>query len=129
MINTHKGLFRYTRLPFGISSAPGTFQCVIKSLLKGINGVVVYLDDIVISGSTEESHLAALDEVLSRLDQAGLRVKVSKCEFMKQSVTYLGHKIDANGLDCLTERLRAIRDAPRPTLVTELKSYLGILGK
>ena len=75
VINTHRGLFQYTRLPFGISSAPGIFQRVIESLLQGIDGVVVYLDDILITGSTEEGHLKALDEVLSRLDRAGLRVK------------------------------------------------------
>ena len=85
VINTHKGLFCYTRLPFGISSAPGIFQCVIDSLLQGIEGIAVYLDDILITGSTEEEHLATLEEVLSRLDEAGLRVKRNKCEFMKPS--------------------------------------------
>ena len=90
VVNTHRGLFRYTRLPFGIASAPGIFQRVIESVLQGIDGVVVYLDDILISGSTEKNHLDTLDEVLSRLDRAGLRVKRSKCEFMKSSVPYLG---------------------------------------
>ena len=127
VINTHRGLFRYTRLPFGISSAPGIFQRVIESILQGIDSVVVYLDDILISGSTEEGHLQVLDEVLSRLDRAGLRVKKSKCEFMKPSVTYLGHRIDANGLHPLQERVRAIKDAPAPTSVSTLKSYLGML--
>ena len=68
MINTHRGLFRYTRLPFGIALAPGIFQLVIESLLQGIRGVVVYLDDILITGKSDEAHLKALDEVLSRLD-------------------------------------------------------------
>ena len=127
VINTHRGLFRYTRLPFGIASAPGIFQRVIESLLQGINGVVVYLDDILITGDSEEAHLKALDEVLSRLDRAGLRVKRSKCEFMRPSVTYLGHRIDANGLHTLHERVRAVQDAPAPTSVSGLKSYLGML--
>ena len=87
VINTQRGLFRYTRLPFGIASAPGIFQRVIESILQGIDGVVVYLDDILITGSTEEAHLKTLDEVLARLDRAGLRVKRSKCEFLRSSVT------------------------------------------
>ena len=64
VINTHKGLFRYTCLPYGISSAPGIFQKVMESLLQGIPNVTVYLDDILISGENETAHLRSLDEVL-----------------------------------------------------------------
>ena len=127
VINTHRGLFRYTRLPFGIASAPGIFQRVIESLFQGINGVVVYLDDILITGESDETHLKALDEVLSRLDRAGLRVKRSKYAFMRPSVTYLGHKIDSEGLHTLPERVRAVEEAPAPKSVSGLKSYLGML--
>lgn len=112
---------------FGISSAPGIFQRVIESILQGVSGVVIYLDDILISGSTEDQHLAALDEVLSRLDKAGLTVKRSKREFFRSSVTYLGHRIDAQGLHPLPERIHAIQDAPAPTSVMALKSHLGML--
>ena len=128
VVNTQKGLFQFTRLPFGISSAPGIFQRVIESLLRGIEGVVVYLDDILVIGSTEEAHLRVLEKVLSRLEQAGLRVKQSKCAFMRPSVTYLGHRIDADGLHPLDDRVRAIKDAPTPKSVGELKSYLGMLS-
>ena len=54
--NTHKGLYRYNRLPFGISSAPSIFQRTIETLLQGIKGVLVYIDDIVITGPTIEEH-------------------------------------------------------------------------
>ena len=128
VINTHRGLFCYTRLPCGIWSAPGIFQRVIESILQGIDGVVVYLDDILITGSSEESHLKTLDEVLSRLDKAGLRARRSKCVFMRPSVTYLGHHIDADRLHPLDDRLAAIQEAPKPTSVTTLKSYLGMLS-
>ena len=127
VINTHRGLFRYTRLPFGISSAPGIFQRVIESILQGMKGVVVYLDDILITGPSKEAHLKTLDGVLSRLDRAGLRVKNSKCEFLKTSVTYLGHRIDADGLHPLPDRVRAVKEAPTPNSVSKLKSYLGML--
>ena len=71
VINTSKGLFQYTRLPFGISCAPGIFQRVMDSLLKGIPGVVVYLDDILVTGPSEEEHLSSLKQVLTRLQEAG----------------------------------------------------------
>jgi len=67
VINTHKGLFRYTRLPYGISSAPGIFQKAMEGLLQGIPHVTVYLDDILITGETEAEHLKSLEQVLERL--------------------------------------------------------------
>ena len=127
VVNTHKGLFKYRRLPYGVASSPGIFQRVMESLLQGIDGVEVYIDDILISGSTEEEHLKALEEVLRRLEKAGLRVKLKKCMFMRPSVEYLGHKIDANGLHPLQDKVHAIKEAPTPQSVQELRSYLGLL--
>ena len=104
VINTHRGLFRYTRLPFGVSSAPGIFQRVMESILQGIPGVVVYIDDILVTGPTAIKHLETLEQVLTRLENAGLRAKQSKCKFMASSVEYLGFKIDACGLHPLAEK-------------------------
>ena len=128
VINTHRGLFQYTRLPFRISSATGIFQRVMESLLQGIEGVVMYLDDTLVTGNSEEANLRTVEEVLHHLEQAGLKVKQSKCAFMRPSVTYLGHKIDAKGLHPLDDRVRAIRDAPTPTSMTKFKSFLGMLS-
>ena len=127
VINTHKGLFRYTRLPYGISSATGIFQKVMESLLQGIPQVAVYIDDILITGASESEHLQSLEEVLRRLERAGLRAKKSKCKFMVPSVTYLGYVIDTEGLRPLPEKVEAIRQAPTPRNVAKLKSYLGLL--
>ena len=126
VINTHKGLYRYTRLPFGVASAPGIFQKAMEKLLHGISGVV-YIDDILVSNSTEADHLRSLEEVLERLQKANLRVKKSKCRFLVSSVSYLGYKLDEDGLQPLPEKVKAIQDAPTPKSVSELKSYLGLL--
>ena len=75
VINTHKGLFQYKRLPFGISSAPAIFQRVMESLLQGIAGVVVYLDDVLVTGRTNEEHLESLELALKRMEEAGLLLK------------------------------------------------------
>ena len=72
-------MFRYNRLPFGISSAPGIFQRTMESLLQGIPKVVVYLDDILVTGLSEEDHLLTLQKVLQRIESSGLRLKKNKC--------------------------------------------------
>ena len=126
-IATHKGLHQYTRLPYGISSAPGIIQKEMNNLLAGIAGVVVYFNDILVTGATETEHLNSLEEVLKRLEKSGLRARKSKCLFMAPSVSYLGHKIDAEGLHPLLDKLQAVKEAPTPRNVTDLKSYLGLL--
>lgn len=127
-INTHKGLYTYTRLPFGVASSPAIFQRTMEGILGGIPNVAIYLDDILISGPSEQMHLKNLEEVLQRLEKSGLRLKRSKCEFFGKEVAFLGHKITANGLHPLTEKVEAISDAPQPQNVSELKAYLGLLN-
>ena len=122
VINTSKGLFRYNRLPFGISSAPGIFQRVIEGLLQGIPKVVVYLDDILITGSTTDEHLRNLTEVLKWLEEVGLCLKREKCEFLSTSVVYLGHRIDAEGLHPTADKVDAIHEAPTPQKLYRAKS-------
>ena len=73
VVNTHRCLFRYNRLPFRISSAPGIFQRVMECLLRGTPGVIVYLDDILITGLSVDEHFASLEKVLQKLRNAGLK--------------------------------------------------------
>ena len=122
VVNTHRGLFRYNRMPFGVSSVPGMFQCIMENLLKDIPGVLMYLDDILISGKSESEHLATL-EVLQRFAGTGLHLKREKCTFLVPSVTYLGYRIDLQGLHPVPEKVRAIQNAPEPHNQSSLKSY------
>lgn len=127
-INTHKGLFKYNRLVFGVASSPAIFQRTMDNLLQNIPQVAVYLDDILVTGTTEAEHLRNLDQVLKRMAEAGLRLKRSKCMFQAPSVTYLGHKISAEGLSPVEEKVRAIKEAPSPKNVSELRSFLGLVN-
>ena len=124
-INTHKGLFEYTRLPFGVASAPALFQRTMENLLQGLKHVCVYLDDILVTGSSEREHLENLAEVLKRLESAGMRLK---CEFMLPSVEYLGHKISDKGLQPTEGKIKAVVEAPAPQNVSQLKAFLGMLN-
>ena len=128
VINTHKGLFQYNRLPFGISSAPAIFQRTMDSLMQGLPHDAVYVDDILLTGVDEQEHLSNLEKVLNKLDSAGVRLKCPKCTFMVYEVEYLGHKISSKGLHPTLDKIRAIREAPKPTNLTELKSFIGLLS-
>lgn len=127
-INTHKGLFRYCRLPFGITSAPALFQRAMDQILSGLPGVQCYLDDILCTGADDDEHLRNLDATLQRLKEYGLRIRKDKCEFFQSSVEYLGHVIDAKGLHTAPSKITAIVDAPPPQNVSQLKSFLGLLN-
>ncbi len=127
-INTHRGLYQYTRLPFGVASAPAIFQKVMDTMLQGIPHVICYLDDILVTGENDNQHLHNLAEVLKRLQLHGVRMKKAKCQFMQASVEYLGHRIDADGLHTTDSKLKAITQAPTPQNVQELKSFLGLLN-
>ena len=122
-INTHLGLYRYNRLPFGVASAPAIFQRSMDQLLHGLSGVMCYLDGIIVTGSSEQEHLSNLAEVLGRLRARGFRLKKQKCHFMQPVVEYLGHLIDANGLHTTPSKRQAIVEARSPTNVTELRSF------
>ena len=128
VINTHKGLYQYNRLPFGVASAPAIFQKTMEGVLQGIDHVTVYLDDILVTGKNEEEHLHNLEKVLIRLQQAGMRLKKKKCAFMLPCVEYLGHTISAHGLQSTSEKVKAIKEAPVPTNVQQLRSFLGLIN-
>ena len=97
-IDTHKGLYRYKRLPFGVASAPAIFQKTMETTLQGLPMVSVYLDDILVSGKTQQEHLTNLNEVLAHLESAGVHLKREKCSFCQPEVTYIGHIINADEL-------------------------------
>lgn len=129
VINTHRGLFKYNRLVFGLSSSPGIFQRIMSNLFKDIPGVEVFLDDVIISTSgTQNEHLEILERVLKRLQDHGMKLKRSKCLFMVDEVKYLGYVISKDGIKVDSDKVEAIVKIPRPRNVTELRSFLGLVN-
>ena len=100
----------------------------MDNLLQGIEGVCVYIDDILITGRNDEEHLEHLDEVLRRLAEAGMRLKAGKCAYLSPAVEYLGHTISADGLRTSDAKVAGIVKAPAPRDVTELRSFLGLVN-
>ena len=126
-INTHRGLFTYTRMPYGIASAPAYFQSVMDKVLQGVN-CGCYLDDIVVTGKNMEEHMENLTSVMDRLRQYGFRLQEKKCEFFRPSIKYLGQVIDKNGIRIDEAGTAAIEHAPKPTTKDELRSFLGLIS-
>lgn len=90
-INTHRGLFRYKKLPFGVTSVPGIY--LIDNLVKDIPHICAYLDDILLTGTYEAVHFQILSRVLTCLEDARLKLKEAKCTFLADSVEYLGFRL------------------------------------
>ena len=106
---------------------PINFQRTMETLLQGLSGVCLYLGDILITRKTDQEHLNNLSGVLERLAAAGIKLKLEKCSFMMIEVEHLRHKISAKELQPTNQKVQAIIEAPRPTNVSQLKSFLGML--
>ncbi|XP_036149094.1 uncharacterized protein LOC118647760 [Monomorium pharaonis] len=130
--STPYGHYEYNRMPFGLKNAPATFQRLMNSVLIGIQRFkcLVYLDDIVIYGSSLEEHTVnkRLTEVLQCLQEANLKLQPDKCEFLRKEVNYLGHVISENGISPDPAKLQAIRDFPEPQKVKDVQSFIDLAG-
>ena len=100
----------------------------MDTILQGVEGAMCFVDDVLISGRTLEEHLSRLTLVLQRFQKYSVRVRKEKCTFPSPSVSYLGHRIDAEGQHPLPDKLEAITRAPTPRNVIELQSFLGLLN-
>jgi transposase InsO family protein len=127
---THEGLWEWNVLPFGLMAAPYTFMRLMDATLAGINYVfaLCYIDDILVFSPTFEKHLSDLAEVFDRLIRAGLSLRASKCHLCCGSVDYLGHTVNAEGIEPSQAKIRAIQDWPPPTSTKQVESFLGLCG-
>lgn len=128
--STHIGKFHYLRMPFGLKTAPASFQRMIEMVLSGAKGVCtkVYLDDIIIASSSVDQHLHDLSIIFKLLEQAGLVLSTEKSKFFQSSLLYLGHIISASGISPNPDKVAVIQSFPTPTSVKEVQNFLGIVG-
>ncbi|XP_064488339.1 uncharacterized protein LOC135400436 [Ornithodoros turicata] len=122
------GRFKFTRLPFRISSAPEFFQKKMAHTVFGLNGVVCNMDDILVHAKTREEHDDRVRKVLARLQDYGVTLSKDKCVFGVQRAKFLGHIIDEEGIHPDDTKVKAIQDMKPPTSLTELKSFLGMVN-
>ncbi|CAL9705828.1 unnamed protein product [Knipowitschia caucasica] len=125
---TPMGRFCFKRLPFGITSAPEIFQRQMSELLKGHDGVVVVMDDILVFGTTKEQHDRHLSAVLRTIRESGLKLNKQKCHFGKSEIQYFGHIISAEGMKPDPDKVKVITQMQSPTNVEELRQVLGLIN-
>lgn len=112
---------------FGVSSAPELFQKVMETVVAGLEGIVVYLDDAIVFGSTVEEHDRRLQALLDRLNSYDILLNLQKCKFGVKELEFLGHELSVNGIRPTENRVKAIQQFRAPANVAELRSFLGLV--
>ena len=123
-------LYEFNRMAFGLCNAPATFQRLMNYILRDVLGkkALVYLNDVVIFSDTFEEHLADIRIVFDLIRSAGLRLKRTKCQFIKESVDYLGHVISRTGIAPDPAKIDKIANYKVPTSADEVRSFLELAG-
>lgn len=125
---TRRGLFRYTRLIFGINCAPEIFQKLMEQILNGCEGCCIYIDDIIVHGETKQQHEIRIQKVLQRLKEYNVSLNDDKCVFGATSVNFLGHQLSNKGIKPTYDKIKAIRLFREPTTMEETRSFLGLVN-
>ncbi len=128
--STPAGHYEWLRLSMGLRNATLTFQRMINTLFAGVigNGLLVYLDDLIVVSKDLYTHLKKLSLVFQKLPQAGLKVKLSKSEFLKSRIEFLGHIVNGDGIHTVDSKIAAVKNFPTPKSVENIRSFLGLAG-
>ncbi len=122
---SHLGHYKFSVMPFGLRNASSHFQGYLTRLLTGIQGIIVYIDDILVHTSSLKEHFNVLIQVLHRLNAAGLQVNIDKCHILVPELQYLGHVITQDGLKSDPKKVQAVADWPIPRTSTQLRGFLN----
>ncbi len=125
---TPLGLFRYKKLPMGLKDAASAFQRRVSQALHDIEGCLVYIDDILVFGQTQDEHDSRLEQVLARLEKHDFRTNPEKCEFDRPEVLFLGHWITKDGILPSPKKIQAITDTSAPTTKKQVRSFVGLVN-
>lgn len=126
----HLGQNEFRVMAFGLTGAPGTFQGAMNSTLAPWlrKFVLVFFDDILVYNKTREEHVYHLQQVFEWLTQDQWKLKLSKCKFAQQSISYLGHVISEQGISTDLAKIEAIQNCPVPKSVKDIREFLGLAG-
>ena len=126
--STGKGLWQFKVMPFGLYNAPATFERLMELVLTGLIGdaCLGYLDDIIIVGRTFDNHLRNLEQVLTKIRGANLKLNPEKCSFFRRQVSFLGHVVSDEGVQTDPDKIVAVKEWPVPKDKTQVRAFLGL---
>lgn len=127
---THCGHYEFLRMPFGLVNAPSVFQRAMNELQKLLQpgDCQSYLDDTIIASRTIDEGLEKLERFLIALQKTGLTLRLDKCVFLAESITFLGHEISANGIEPGDRKTKTISEYPVPKNSSDVRRFLGLTG-
>ena len=124
----HEGVFRYKRLNFGVNIAPEKYQHVIRQAKAGTEGFVNFADDLICRGKIVLEHGKKLHKLLAKLEENNLTLNGEKCKFRMNKIVFMRILLSQHGVGPTEEKVRAVKDASRPTTPSEVRSFLGLVG-
>ena len=108
---------------------PGVaFSRAMETMLRGVEGVYFYLDDVIVTGKNPKEHGDRLSQVFQRFRAGGMRLRPSKCDFAKPEITFLGFTVNENGLATTDGLIDKVRNFPVPGRVKDVRAWLGLTG-
>lgn len=127
-VSTPFGLFEFVRMPFGLRNSAQTFQRFINHVLRGLDFVFVYIDDILVASKNEEEHKRHLQQIFERLVEFGITINASKCQFGVSSLDFLSHRITPEGILPTPEKVEAIKSLPPPSSIKQIQKFIGMVN-
>ena len=128
--STPKGHFEWLRCPMGLKNSPLACQRLVNSLFQGLigDGLFVYLDDLILVSKDLDTHFQKLSLVLQKFTEAGLKLNITKCQFLRNRIEFLGHVVDSHGIHTTNAKVKAVQNFPTPTTTNNVRSFLGLAG-
>ena len=127
-ITTPWGLYQFRRLAMGMQNSAQSFQRMVEDTLKDLKDVFVYLDNVLVFSKNKKDHLNTLNELFTRLNNAGLTLALDKCNFGVSELDYLGYSVDSSGIKPIPKKIEAIQNFPIPVKQKQLLGFLGALN-
>ena len=122
--------YEFTQIPFGLCNTPATFQKLMQNTLGELNLTycVIYLNDVIVFGRTEEEHLEHLQVVFEHFREFNLKLKPSKCNLFQSEIIYLVHHVSKEGVHPSKDNVHAIEEFPMPETFTQVRAFCGLAG-